>query len=137
MVHKQEYNIILLNLKFTQQCNPVSELFRSDINITPNCVYNLIGTNECLFFFLFVLISSHGANERISRCPQVHKQCRKAWQTSGITSAMLKGNHQIPYRDDEARLHWRIRNCRRSSFRQSRCQFDRPIKQMWRHFTPL
>lgn len=51
MVHKQEYNIILLNLKFTQQCNPVSELFRSDINITPNCVYNLIGTNECLFFF--------------------------------------------------------------------------------------
>lgn len=67
----------------------------------------------------------------------MHQQCWETRQASGTSAAMLKGHHQILDGDDEARLHWWIRNCRWPSFRQGCRQPNWPIKQMRRYFTQI
>lgn len=67
----------------------------------------------------------------------MHQQCWETWQASGTPATMLKGHHQILDGDDEARLHWWIRNRRWPSFRQSGRQLNGPIKQMRRNFTQI
>jgi len=46
-------------------------------------------------------ICSHGAYERIGRCPEVHQQRGEAWQAPGAAASLLQGDHQVPHRDDE------------------------------------
>lgn len=67
----------------------------------------------------------------------MHQQRREARQAPGAAASLLEGDHQVPDGHDEARLHWRVRDRRRSSFRQGRRQPDRPPQQMRRHFAPF
>lgn len=84
-----------------------------------------------------VMFSRDGAYERIERCAQVNQQRREARQAASIAAAVLEGHRPLPDGDDEAWLHWRVRNRRRSSSRQNSRQSHRKTQQMRRHIAAV
>ncbi len=78
-----------------------------------------------------------GAYGRIGQRSQVDQQCREARQTTGSPPTLIKGHHPFPDSHDEARLHRRIRDCRRPPRRQDRRQPDRTTQQVWRHLAQV
>lgn len=104
-------------------------------NITTNnrCFRPSFINRELFIVFRF----SHGSYECIGRRPEVHQQCRETRQASGVAPSLLEGDHQVPDGHDEAWIHWRVRDRRRSSIRQGCRQSDRSPEQMRSHFAPF
>merc|ERR1719369_1041870 len=61
----------------------------------------------------------------------------KSGEEAGPPQALLQGRHQVPHRDDEARLHRGVRSCRRPQIWQNRSEPDWKTQQMWSHLTKI
>lgn len=67
----------------------------------------------------------------------MHQQRGEARQAPGAAAALLQGHHQVPDRDDEARLHRRVRDRRRPPQRQGGGEPDRAPEQVRRDLAAL